>query len=448
MRRYFLIVLLLALAPRSEARYSGGSGTADDPYLIGTTQDMADLAASVDDWNRCFRQTADLDMNDLPDDVPCMIGTEDFPFGGVFDGDGRIIANFTCTYQGANGIGLFGQVRNYHAEIRNVVLVDPNVSAPAVEYVGALVGRVRNGSVRNCRVVRARVAGHMGVGGLIGWNQGAIADCSATGIVTGALSVGGLVGVTFWGDAVTNCHTDAIVTGTKRVGGFAGNCSLAEIHFCSAGGPAEGQEDIGGFVGCSEGGIVTNSYATGSAAGSMCIGGFVGRNNLSCDCSHGALPSEVIQCYATGCVRGDSFIGGLVGLNDDSIVQRSFWDIETSGLTDSDGGTGLPTTQLQQAQTFEDAHWDFAFRETSKHFWIIRTASSYPQLAWQIVPGDFDDDGNVDWKDFCDLACHWSTPSTSFWTGGFDLSGDTFVGCSDLDTLSRHWLLGSPPATR
>lgn len=445
MRRCFFFALLLAGALRCEARYSGGSGTTDDPYLISTAEDMVDLAHTLDDWWLCFRQTADIDLGETTARAVVMIGTEEMPFGGIFDGGGHAIANFTCTYEGANGVGLFGVVRNYSAEIRNVVLLDPNVSAPAVEYVGALVGRVRNGSVNNCHVRRACVTGHMGVGGLVGWNQGAIANCSATGVVSGALSVGGLLGVTFWGEDVTDCWAEAVVTGDKRVGGFAGNCSLASIHWCCAAGKAEGQIDVGGFLGCGEGGVVTNSYTTAAATGSMYVGGFVGRNDLSCNCSAGALPSETIQCYATGAVTGESLSGGLVGSNHESIVQRCFWDIETSGLATSDGGTGLPTAQLQQAQTFMDAFWDFSIRANSLHFWIIRAEPGYPRFGWQTIPGDLDNDGDVDVCDFCGLAHDWSHADTSFWSGGSDLTGDGRVGYADLATFSQHWLHGCRP---
>ena len=440
MKRLTLIVLLLASAPRSEAQYGGGAGTLDDPYQIATVHDWANLAARPDDWNRNFLLIADLDMRDLPKDALCMVGTEDVPFGGVFDGDNHTITHLTTTDQSGNGIGLFGQVRNYNAEVCNIVLIDPNVYAPEADYVGALVGRVRSGTVRNCHVIRTSVNGHMGVGGLVGWNQGAIAGCSATGVIAGALSVGGLVGVTFWGDTVTECHAHASVSGTLRVGGLAGNCSLAEIHWCSAAGDVEGGTDVGGFVGRTEGGIVTNCYSTASATGSIYVGGFVGRNDLSCDCSAGALPGEIIQCYATGTVHGDSDVGGLVGFNDESIIERSFWDHESSGQSDNHGGTGLTTAAMQQPKTFIDAHWDFILHASHGRFWIVRRAPDYPKLAWQLIPGDFDEDGDIDALDFSTLACHWKAPDSPFWTGGTDLTDDARVDASDIALFCRSWL--------
>ena len=37
----------------------------------------------------------------------------------------------------------------------------------------------------------------------------------------------------------------------------------------------------------------------------------------------------------------------------------SFWDIGTSGQTESAGGTGLTTAEMQDIEIFLDAGWDF-----------------------------------------------------------------------------------------
>lgn len=439
MRRYLLIVVLLASAPRSEARYSGGSGSVENPYLIGTAQDLVDLGHMMDDWSGCFQQIADIDMN-VPAAADAQpIGNGDLPFSGVFDGGGKTIANFTCTCSGANGLGLFGQVRGFEARIRNVVLTDPNVDSETSEYVGALVGRLSTGMVVNCHVVGARVTGYMGVGGLVGWTRGGIVGCEVTGVVRGAYSVGGLTGVTFWGDDIRSCRAHVTVTGANRVGGLVGNCTLASIHWCAASGSVEGAGNVGGLLGCSEGGVVTNCYAAASVKGDSYIGGLVGRNALSCDCSAGALPGEIIHCYATGVVRGADYTGGLVGDNDEGLVQDAFWDIETSGLKHSDGGTGLTTAELQSQHTFVGGHWDFLPQSESGDYWVMRGKANYPRPAWEIVVGDYDNDGAVDLRDFALLASHWRMRDSDFWVDGTDLTGDEYIGALDLQALGRRW---------
>ncbi len=443
MRRTFLIVLLMVCGSRSEAQYSGGTGTADDPYLIGTAQEIAELAADANDWSLCFRQIAPIDMAELTGGAPPCIGNQDIPFSGVFDGAGQTIANFATTGRGDNGIGLFGQVRGYTARVCNVTLVDPNIQAPDLEYVGALAGRLRSGSVTNCHVVGAHITGHMGVGGLIGWNQGAVSNCSTTGAITGVYSVGGLAGVTFWCDDIRDCRAHVTVCGVKRVGGLVGNCALAGVQWCSAGGSVTGQIDVGGLVGASDGGLLANCYAGASVTGTEAVGGLLGCNTLSCDCSAGALPGEVRCCYSTGPVQGTFSAGGLVGVNHESIVRDSFWDTQTSEMATSDGGVGLATAALQSEQTFAGAHWDFTPKTLSMDYWVMRGPATYPRPAWQIVPGDADDDGDVDLADFSLLARDWSQASSSFCEGGHDLTGDACVDIRDIAALSHQWLRGA-----
>ena len=186
MRKYFFIVLLMARVAQ-RAAYSGGNGTGLDPYLVATARDLADLTVDQDNWSRYFRQIADIDMSDLPTPLTSTIGNEELPFSGVFDGDGRIIRNLVCTNPGGDTAGLFGQVRGSDTRIQNVVMVDPNVEAEGAQYVGiaALVGRLRSGRVTCCRIEDACVRGYSSVGALVGWNQGEVSHCEATGTVSG-----------------------------------------------------------------------------------------------------------------------------------------------------------------------------------------------------------------------------------------------------------------------
>ncbi len=445
MKRYVFIGLLLVCASRSDARYSGGSGTALDPYLIATAQDLAGLGTDEDSWSRHFRLAGDIDMADLPSPVSCTIGNDELPFTGVFDGGGRAIRNFTCISPPGDSAGLFGQVRAADALICDVILVDPNVEATAANYMstGALVGRLRSGTVTRCRVERAQVRGYSSVGILVGWNQGEISYSQVTGTVSGKYSVGGLTGTTFWGQDIHHCQADVTVVGINRVGGLAGNCSLAAIAWCSSKGIVEGYDYVGGFAGSSEGGLLSNSYSTASVSGTARVGGFLGQNSWSCDCSAGAYPAELTFCYATGQVTGQTQAGGLVGSDDNCIVFGSFWDVEASGLTYSDIGTGATTAELQTQRTFLEANWDFTPKAGSNDYWVIQEGQSYPIPAWQsieIPEGDLNSDTVVDLKDFSILAQSWQAKSDDFANGGVNLAADACVDARDLRVICRHWL--------
>ena len=63
----------------------------------------------------------------------------------------------------------------------------------------------------------------------------------------------------------------------------------------------------------------------------------------------------------------------------------SFWDMETTGQTTSNGGTGLTTAEMQTAATFLEAGWDF-IGETENgtdEVWWIDEGQDYPRLWWE-----------------------------------------------------------------
>jgi hypothetical protein len=101
----------------------------------------------------------------------------------------------------------------------------------------------------------------------------------------------------------------------------------------------------------------------------------------------------VSNSYASGSVSGDSFVGGLVGSNWGA-VGNSFWNIETSGTDESDGGTGKTTAAMQDIATFTnvateglDSPWNMRAvpaGETNDAFiWNIVTEQTHPFLGWQ-----------------------------------------------------------------
>jgi hypothetical protein len=136
--------------------------------------------------------------------------------------------------------------------------------------------------------------------------------------------VGGLIGRDFTGHGVANCYATGAVSGESYVGGlkgFSDNFSFA-----------------------------VNCYATGAVSGESYVGGLVGYNSYS-----GAL-----GCYATGKVTGTgNYIGGLIGWKDTFMdnIRACFWDTETSGQTTSAAGVSKTTAEMKQINTF--TNWDF-----------------------------------------------------------------------------------------
>jgi hypothetical protein len=69
----------------------------------------------------------------------------------------------------------------------------------------------------------------------------------------------------------------------------------------------------------------------------------------------------------------------------DYYIYNCFWDVETSGLSESDGGTGLTTAQMQDPNIFADAGWDFIHESDGpSDIWAQTTDEVHPILWWQL----------------------------------------------------------------
>jgi hypothetical protein len=86
-------------------------------------------------------------------------------------------------------------------------------------------------------------------------------------------------------------------------------------------------------------------------------------------------------------LRGPTPMGGLIGCRANSGVRDSFWDIKTSGISESSGGTGLITDQMMEIQTFLNAGWDFVDETANgtEDIWYILEGQDYPRLWWELI---------------------------------------------------------------
>ncbi len=284
------------------------------------------------------------------------IGDEDYPFVGIFDGNGYVISNFKIT-ESIEYVGLFGY---NSATIKNLGVENFTIDVSS-GYAGGLVCYNVGGTITNCYAagdVSSRYAG-----GLVGYNDGTITNCYATGNVTSTSSgqscAGGLVGDNRVG-SITNCYAAGFVSansdsGDSYAGGLVGN-NGGIIENCYATGDVSSSGSdysyAGGLVG-DNGGIIGNCYATGdvSSSGSdySYAGGLVGYNvkkyienccatgdvSSSCDsisCAGGLVgyifEGTVTNCYAMGDVSSScdsiSYAGGLVGYSLVGIISNCY----------------------------------------------------------------------------------------------------------------------------
>ncbi len=216
MRTLLLTLTTCLFVLPAHARYSGGSGTAQDPYQIATAADLIALGETATDYDKHFLLTADIDLDpNLPGrkvfDKAVIAPGWQTPFTGVFDGCGHVIAHLTII-GGRQNLGLFGQSGAY---VKNLGVVDVNVIGSG-SYVGGLVGH-NGGSVTDCYTMGVvSVEDGLGVGGLVGANSGDVTHCYSTAVVSGTDEVGGLVGSN--DGAVTQCYSTGLVRSDTSIG--------------------------------------------------------------------------------------------------------------------------------------------------------------------------------------------------------------------------------------
>ena len=238
------------------------------------------------------------------------IGGLDEAFTGSFDGQGHKITGLNIKDSNADNLGLFGMVEE--AEITNLTLKDVKISGN--RYLGALAGQNFASKISNVSVT-GDITGEYYVGQLLGYNfQGVVEQAYASGSLSANMVVGGLVG--------------------------------------------------------DNNGIINNSFASTKVEGIEMVGGLVGING------EGEVASDegiIKNSYAKGEVRGDFRTGGLVGANNwVGQIEDSYWNIETSGLEQSDGGQGLTSSEMRDRNNYKN--WDF------NNIWYID--NDYPKLRW------------------------------------------------------------------
>jgi len=300
------------------------------------------------------------------------IGTSDEPFTGSFDGQGYEISDMFINRPDESLVGLFGTV-DVGGVIQNVKVV--NVTVTGEWAIGGLVGE-NLGDVRNS-YSGGTVSGEDCVGGLVGGNAGGVSNSCSAANVTGHWDVGGLVGCSDSYGTVSNSYSVGNVAGEWAVGGLMGGNLGGIVEESYSTGGVTGDDYVGGLVGDNQG-TVNNSHSIGSVTGEWYVGGLVGDNDSL---------GIVTNSYASGRVTGYSFVGGLVGSNWGT-VSNSFWDIDTSEVNESDGGTGKTTAEMNDTATFSGEGWNIiavaSGQTNSAYIWNIVAGQAYPFLSWQV----------------------------------------------------------------
>ena len=361
-------------------RYSGGIGTASDPYII-TTEDQ--LNGIREEPTAYYKLGADITLTKFQSGS----GWTPIPeFTGQLDGNGHKISNLYINRPSTGCVGLFSQL-NSSTTIKNLSLVNVNITGST--YTGAIAGYSNSTLTLSGVSVTGSVTGGQLTGGLIGYSSYSITivnSYSSANIASTSIQVGGLVGYAVGNINITNAYSTGNVNSTATsssdtsysyIGGLIGyirptnNTSKIEKTYASGNVSAGSASAVGGLVGYVDYNsssssyklAINNSYAIGQVTGKYNVGGLIGCSNYA----------TLTNTYAAGkVIVNSSGVGGLVATSTYSTVTNSYWDTTTTTRTSSALGTGKTTAQMHQQTTFND--WNFST------VWKITEGSSYPSF--------------------------------------------------------------------
>ena len=233
-------------------------------YTVTSADGLMNIAKLVNGGKTDINITLDTDI-DLTGKNWMPIGTSfSNKYTGTFDGGGHTIKGLTVTTND-QFVGLFGSIGN--------------------------AGTVKNVMMEGVQITKNHSSGF--AGGVAGYSDGTIENCSVSGSVSGTVYVGGVVGAQ-WEGSITGCSSSATVKGMVHVGGVVGQTNGgATLTACYATGNVTLEIDPrkniagGSLVGFNGGNGVRACYATGnvtstgSSTGNVHIGGFFGDNYTS-----------------------------------------------------------------------------------------------------------------------------------------------------------------------
>ncbi len=357
----------------------GGSGTAEDPYLIYTKEHLLDpLVVNGTLESLHFKLMADIDF----EGQHCPTLFSQWGLRGVFDGNHKRIKNISMVNQEGFISGIFYG----NAVLKNLTLQGPVLTVTdEVFVVGLLAGWGNDGTIDNCHVIDGEIydtlydnqdagCGGKTASGITTYNFGNIKNSSFSGTITAARAAG----IAFQNEWIIEESSVSVdILSSFEAGGLVGRNS-GLIRNSSASGRIENQGNewhptgglvavnygitigvlddpfdaavygegggiildshsscdviangngAGGLVGVSWSGAIRNCYASGSVSGHAYVGGLIGtiQTYVGDGVSFGFKYKGIVEnSYATGNVSGDNRLGGFAGENGNCEIRNCY----------------------------------------------------------------------------------------------------------------------------
>jgi len=227
-------------AAESDFAPAVGDGSAENPYQIGSAEELYAFAHIVNGGNASANAilTADITVNEnviyeyggeLTDDkgdfvVWTPIGSIDNPYTGTFDGKNCTVSGLYINSSDSL-CGLFGWNKG---TVKNVGVMGSYIKGE--NSVGAVCGFNKGGTISGC-FNTGTVYGKRHVGGVCGWSDGTVIGSDSIGRILGEENVGGVCG--YNNGTVLGCYNRGEVAADSTAGAVCGkNTANGQINGC------------------------------------------------------------------------------------------------------------------------------------------------------------------------------------------------------------------------
>lgn len=364
--------------------FAGGDGSVISPYVICTPAQLNAIGSSDSYLSKDFAVFANINLSAYDGTTAAKtfnsIGSYDsasgrqVPFTGSFDGHGYTISHYTHPSSGnaTSAAGFFGHTSG--AKLRNIILSQVTIRASSQSRVGGLVGYANGGTqISGCSTGSGQILdADIYVGGLVGQIGRTKIYDSSSAISFAGSTAGGLVGYMDNNSLIERSFATGSVTGAYNVGGLVGLIGNASgtnsntIRHSYATGSVSGANNIGGLVGFFYGQIY-DSFASGDVTGTDSVGGLTGWG-ISCTAN---------STFSLGDISGTSMVGGNIGRH----IACSLSNNHFVDDTDNGNGTQHWSMDIDQdalsARQSATANWD------SSVWSGLNDNTQNPRLAWE-----------------------------------------------------------------
>ena len=434
--------------PKAVAPNFDGAGTAESPYQIKTFDDLNTLSAAVNGGLATkgvhYALAADIDASvSTTESRFHAIGAESTTaFNGTFDGAGHTVSNFVLDGHGDFNVGLFGYLAA-NAVIKNIKFTNALVKSTG-RYLGVVAGYCNGGAIEGISVSGKAEGAVNCVGGVVGFSNGPVRNCTFSGSLDGGAEVGSIVGEAK--DSVTDCHAVADIRHTHYynalsfgLGGICGNVigtskKWGVVQRCYFSGSIYDEQTLsylGGIAGgiyngrieqCFNNGTLTTAAGQGSGGtwrGAGGITGYLSNGEVADSYNAGAVnapngnqvagivgyaggftgsASNVHNCYSSGMVSNntDFEYGAVMGSYfAPSIldIQNAYYDCQTSGQDTASVGW-MTTARLISGEPlpgFSTDVWSF----TTGQYPSLKSLQGTAAQVLSVVPMQLQNGENV-----------------------------------------------------